>query len=88
MGEHLTTRTDKSGAVHEEEMHCSTLYLVWPPAALTVTVDFDHPFVQGHIIPFLLVTCLSNLFSLSQLLNLVMLFQIFTHVKFAENELS
>ena len=26
--------------------------------------DFDPPFVQGHIIPFLLVTCLCKLFSL------------------------
>ena len=47
--------------------------------------DFDPPFVQGHIVPFLLITCLWNLFSLSQLLNL-MLIQIFTHVTFAENK--
>ena len=46
----------------------------------------DPPFVQGHIIAFLLVTCLWNLFRLSQLLNLVMFIQIFTHVKFAENK--
>jgi hypothetical protein len=31
---------------------------------LTVTFDFEPPFVQGHIIPFLFVTCLWNLFSL------------------------
>lgn len=31
---------------------------------LTVTFDFDPPFVQEHIIPFLLVTCLWNLSSL------------------------
>ena len=48
--------------------------------------DFDAPFVQGHIIPFLLVTCLWNLF-ISQLLILVMFIQIFKHVKFAENKL-
>ena len=29
-----------------------------------LTFDFDPPFVQGHIIPFLLVTCLWNVFSL------------------------
>ena len=29
------------------------------------TVTFDPPFVQGHIIQFLLVICLWNLFSLS-----------------------
>ena len=56
-----------------------------PHQILTVTVD--PPFVQGHIIQFLLVTCLWNLFSLSQLLNL-MFIQIFTHVKFAENKRS
>ena len=50
---------------------------------LVATPDFDPPFVQGHIFPFLLVTCLWNLFSLSQLLNLVVFIQIFTHVKFA-----
>ena len=37
--------------------HCAT----WE--ALTVTFDVDPPFVQGHIIQFLLVTCLGNLFS-------------------------
>ena len=41
-----------------------------------------------HIIQFLWVTCLWKWFSLSQLLNLVMLIQIFTHVKFAENKCS
>jgi hypothetical protein len=29
-----------------------------------LTFDFHPPFVQGHIIPFMLVTCLWNLFSL------------------------
>jgi hypothetical protein len=29
-----------------------------------LTFDFEPPFVQGHIIKFLLVTCLCNLFSL------------------------
>ena len=46
---------------------------------------FWPPFVQGHIIQFLLVTCLWNVFSLSHLLNL-MFIQIFTYVKFAENK--
>uniref|UniRef100_A0AAZ3ST77 Tc1-like transposase DDE domain-containing protein n=1 Tax=Oncorhynchus tshawytscha TaxID=74940 RepID=A0AAZ3ST77_ONCTS len=48
---------------------------------LTVTFDFDPPFVQGHIIQFLLVTCLWNLFSLClSLLNFVVFIQIFIHV--------
>ena len=54
---------------------------------LTITFDFDSPFVQGHIIPFLLVTCLWNFVFMFQLLNL-MFIQIFTHVKFAENKRS
>jgi hypothetical protein len=40
------------------------MQLVATPDTDTVTFDFDPPFVQGHIIPFLLVTCLWNLFSL------------------------
>ena len=44
--------------------YCSTYCSWWPHQVLIVTFDFDHPFVQGHIIPFLLVTCLWNLFSL------------------------
>ena len=46
---------------------------------------FDPPFVQGHI-PFLFITCLWNLFSLSQLLSLVFIQIVFTHVEFAENK--
>ena len=39
---------------------------LWPHQILTVTFDFDPPFVQGHIIQFLrnLFSCLWNLFSL------------------------
>ena len=61
-------------------MHCSSYCSWWPHQILTVTLDFDPAFVQGHIIQFLLVTCLWNMFSFSQLLNLVMFIQIFTRL--------
>ena len=54
-------------------MLCSTLCSWWPHQILTVTFDFaPSPLLQGHIIQFLLVPCLWNVFSLSHLLNLVM----------------
>ena len=48
---------------------------------LTVTFDFDPPFVQRHLIPFLLVTSVELVQFMSQLLNLVMFIPVFTHVK-------
>ena len=56
---------------------------------LTVTSDFDPPFVQGHITHYYIsLSHMSvELVQLkSQLLNLAMFIQIFTHVKFAENK--
>ena len=77
------SRNWKTGAVHEEEMHCSTYCSWWPHQILTVTFDFDPLFVQGHIIPFLLFTCLWNLFILC-----LSCWILFTHVKFVENKRS
>jgi hypothetical protein len=63
------------------------MQLVATPETDSSFLILNSPPVQVHIIPFMLVTCRWNLFSLC-LLNFVMFIQIFTHVKFAENKCS
>jgi hypothetical protein len=50
--------------------------------------DFDILFVQGHIISFLLVTCLWNLFSWRLSCWILLCSYKYLHVKFAENKCS
>ena len=58
------SQQERANLVQSMRRRCTAVLNAWPQQILTVAFDFDPPFVQGHIIQFLLVTCLWNLFRL------------------------
>ena len=68
-------------------MHCNTLCSWWPHQILTF--DFDPPLCSGtHYYIYVSHMSVELVQFMYQLLNVVMVIQIFTHVKFAENKRS